>query len=145
MNTSHTHCKLDVSSSVHDVRLVDQGRLLDTAELDPALIAVKVRQVQARTIAELLVGLALGLRQMSKLFFKGSRRKRTIANLRSLDDHLLEDIGLRRTDIELAVDGRLNSYQSARPTTPGLDERFLSSARRMPQPANSNKAPDAAA
>src|SRR5262245_4938750 len=40
------------------------------------------------------------------------RREIAIAQLRSLDDHLLADIGLTRGQIELAVDGMLSPAKS---------------------------------
>jgi uncharacterized protein YjiS (DUF1127 family) len=46
-------------------------------------------------------------RFMLEPYARRRRRRTAIAQLRSLDDHLLADIGLTRGQIELAVDGML--------------------------------------
>jgi uncharacterized protein YjiS (DUF1127 family) len=40
-------------------------------------------------------------------YARGRRRRNAIAQLTALDDRLLADIGLKRSEIELAVDGKL--------------------------------------
>jgi uncharacterized protein YjiS (DUF1127 family) len=46
-------------------------------------------------------------RSLLEPYARRRRRRLAIAGLRALDDRLLADIGLRRNEIELAVDGRL--------------------------------------
>ena len=93
----------------------------------------------------LVIRLVSWLRRLVQAPSKHLQRRQGVDYLRSLDDHLLEDIGLRRTDIEMAVDGKLESRQSTPLSVPGLDNRFLSNRQRTPEPANANRASDAAA
>jgi hypothetical protein len=73
-----------------------------------------------------------------------SERRRALTELAAMDNRLLADIGLRRGDIELAVDGRLADPRiSRRASGPVATDRVLE-ARRCPAPAitaNSNRAP----
>ena len=52
-------------------------------------------------------GLAAVVRRLRERLARRSARNRAVHLLSGLDDRLLADIGLRRADIELAVDGRL--------------------------------------
>ena len=98
-----------------------RGRLAseDWARIDPIVYMAAGRRHQARAVAEALGTLRRGVRGwLSSLadwtsrhvvqpFARRSERRRAIAQLTALDGRLLADIGLRRSDIELAVDGLL--------------------------------------
>jgi uncharacterized protein YjiS (DUF1127 family) len=131
------------------------------ARIDPIVYLAEGRRRQAQAMAAaigagwraLRWGLssvaALVRRQLLEPLTRRSERKRAIGRLAELDDRLLADIGLRRGDIELAVDGLLADPRVTRRApaqTPAVTERLLDGARR-PVPAttaNSNQ-PAAAA
>ena len=82
-------------------------------------------------------GLADGVRALRERLARRFARNRAIHLLSALDDRLLADIGLRRADIELAVDGRLDDPRVRRQAA--MAE--LLEGRRGPlpaAPANSN-------
>jgi uncharacterized protein YjiS (DUF1127 family) len=83
-----------------------RGRLAseEWGRIDPMVYLTEARRRQARAVAEVLGAAWRGLRGW---FARRSERRRAIAQLTALDDRLLADIGLRRSDIELAVDGLL--------------------------------------
>jgi uncharacterized protein YjiS (DUF1127 family) len=68
-----------------------------------------------------------------------AERRRALAALAGMDDRLLADIGLRRGDIELAVDGRLADPRVTPRTRP------VPSAERAPAPQQPDQIFDAAA
>jgi hypothetical protein len=73
-----------------------------------------------------------------------SERRRALTELAAMDDRLLADIGLRRGDIELAVDGRLADPRIARRASGPVPTDWVLEAPRCPAPAtavNSNRAP----
>ena len=123
------------------------------ARIDPIVHITEARRRQARAMAEAmragsralrrgLSGLAALLRQLPERLARRSERRRAIGQLAELDDRLLADIGLRRGDIALAVDGLLADPRMRRPA-PGaaVTERVLEGAR-CPMPAasaNSNR------
>ena len=68
------------------------------------------------------------------------RANRAVQLLSRLDDRLLADIGLRRADIELAVDGRLADPRVPAPRgAGGATARGQSAGRCRRAPANSNQ------
>jgi len=87
--------------------------------IDPTIYITQARQQQARAMAEAIGagwrGIRGGLAAASRLLrrylrepiARRSQRRHALSALAALDDRLLADIGLRRGDIELAVDGRL--------------------------------------
>jgi uncharacterized protein YjiS (DUF1127 family) len=102
------------------------------ARIDPTIFVTRARQLQAQAMAEAigagwrgirrgLSGLA-GLVRAHLLEPIGRRwqRQQALAALAAMDDRLLADIGLRRGDIVLAVDGRLADPRVTRrqPTAP---------------------------
>lgn len=89
------------------------------ARIDPIVYVTAARRRQARAMGE---GIAAGWRGIRRTLTsvtglirqhllapieRRQQRRRAVAHLAALDDRLLADIGLRRGDIELAVDGRL--------------------------------------
>ena len=82
-----------------------------SAPLDPLVYLTAARSAQARALAEALGSVWRGLTMLRERIkerrARRSERRRAIAQLMQLDDRLLNDIGLRRSDIELAVDGLL--------------------------------------
>ena len=76
----------------------------ERARIDPIVFVTEARRRQARATAEALGAAWRGLRDW---FARRSERRRAVAQLAALDDRLLADVGLRRSDIELAVDGLL--------------------------------------
>ena len=120
----------------------------DWARIDPAVFIAEGRRLQARVMAEALAtgwrglrcgvhGLADGVRALRERLARRFARHRAIHLLSVLDDRLLADIGLRRGDIELAVDGRLGNPRVRRQAA--MAE--LLEGRRGPlpaAPANSN-------
>lgn len=123
------------------------------AEMDPALLMIEARRLQAEVIARGFTALwgALGrwlgpaLRRVVDLPARRSRRAHAVAHLRGLDNRLLADIGLPRGDIELAVDGLLADRRGPRPAAPAWDRHRLAAGDPRPAPANANRAPGAAA
>jgi uncharacterized protein YjiS (DUF1127 family) len=100
----------------------------DWARIDPIVYVSEARRAQARALAEALSagwrGLRRGLSGLAALtrrhivqpLARRSERRRAIAQLTGLDGRLLADIGLRRSDIELAVDGLLADPRVTRRT-----------------------------
>ena len=98
-------------------RLARGLALKERAQTDPAVTAgrgLRVRAVPAalgagwRGIRRGLSGLAgVAERCLLAPLLGRSERRRALTELAAMDDRLLADIGLRRGDIELAVDGRL--------------------------------------
>jgi uncharacterized protein YjiS (DUF1127 family) len=98
------------------------------ARIDPIVYATEARRHQARAQAEALNAGWRGVRRaLSELWAwarrhivqplaRRSERRQAIAQLSALDPRLLADIGLRRSDIELAVDGLLADPRVARRT-----------------------------
>jgi uncharacterized protein YjiS (DUF1127 family) len=89
------------------------------ARIDPTIYVTQARQLQAQAMAEAIGagwrGIRRGLTGLAGLvrgyliepIRSRSQRQRAVAALAAMDDRLLADIGLRRGDIVLAVDGRL--------------------------------------
>ena len=103
------------------------------ARIDPIVYASQARRLHARAMVEtlgagwrgfrrMLVGLVGWTQQHLVLpLARRSERRQAIAQLTALDARLLSDIGLRRSDIELAVDGLLADPRVARRTkTPAV-------------------------
>jgi uncharacterized protein YjiS (DUF1127 family) len=100
------------------------------ARIDPIVFATEARRLHARAVAETLGAGWRGLRRMLvgltgwterhlvRPLARRSERRQAIAQLTALDARLLSDIGLRRSDIELAVDGLLADPRVARRTQP---------------------------
>jgi uncharacterized protein YjiS (DUF1127 family) len=98
------------------------------ARIDPIVYATEARRHQARAQAEAVGAAWRGIRRvLSRLggwtqrhiirpLARRSERRQAIAQLTALDARLLADIGLRRSDIELAVDGLLADPRVARRT-----------------------------
>jgi uncharacterized protein YjiS (DUF1127 family) len=96
------------------------------ARIDPIVYVTAARRLQAQAAAEavragwdaLRRGLsALGgvlRRHLLEPIARHSERQRALAELATMDERLLADIGLRRSDIALAVDGRLSGPRMAR-------------------------------
>ena len=126
------------------------------ARIDPIVYLAEGRRRQARAMAEAIGAgrraLRWGLTALAALvrrhllapLARRSERRRALGQLTGLDDRLLADIGLRRGDIELAVDGLLADPRMSRRTpvaAAAVTERLLEGGRR-PVPAataNSNR------
>jgi uncharacterized protein YjiS (DUF1127 family) len=118
-----------------------RGRAIEEwARIDPTIYVTRARQLQAQAMAEAIGagwrvirrGLAsltgLVRRHLIEPIRSRSQRQRAVAALAAMDDRLLADIGLRRGDIVLAVDGRLADPRVTRrapaataPARPDLD------------------------
>jgi uncharacterized protein YjiS (DUF1127 family) len=85
-----------------------------------------------------LDGVATAMGRLWQSLARRSERKRAVCQLSRLDDRLLADIGLRRADIELAVDGLLADPRVQRRAA--AIERLLEGRRAgLPAtPANNN-------
>ena len=90
----------------------------DWARIDATALMAEGRRLQARAAAEALAtgwrgvrwgvnSLGNAVRALRERLARRFARHRAVHLLSALDDRLLADIGLRRGDIELAVDGRL--------------------------------------
>jgi uncharacterized protein YjiS (DUF1127 family) len=128
----------------------------DRARIDPIVYVAEARRRQARAMAEALDagrrGLQRGLGGLAAVvqgwllepLVKRSERNRALRQLAGLDDRLLADIGLRRGDIELAVDGQLADPRMRRraPAPAAVVTEHLRAGERCPLPAasaNSNR------
>ncbi len=80
---------------------VDFQDYLARAEAERAQQFPKIVFAAARGLAARLAGLWLGFRA-------GQQRRMAIGQLASLDDRMLRDIGLERSQIPAAVDGMLS-------------------------------------
>lgn len=118
----------------------------DWARIDPSVLAAEGRRLQARAMVEALAtgwrgvdDLAAVVRRLRERLARRFARNRAVQLLSRLDDRLLADIGLRRADIELAVDGRLADPRMRRQAAMA---ELLLEGRRGPlpgAPANSNQ------
>jgi uncharacterized protein YjiS (DUF1127 family) len=141
---------------IQSERLARGSGSQEWARIDPLVYVAEARRLQARAMAEALgagwralgrglSGLAaLIQRQLLEPLARRSERRRAIGRLAELDDRLLADIGLRRGDIALAVDGLLADHPRVTRRTPAVTQRLLE-GERWPVPtatANSNR-PDA--
>jgi uncharacterized protein YjiS (DUF1127 family) len=96
------------------------------ARIDPTIFVTRARQLQAQAMAEAIGagwrGIRRGLSGLTGLvrahllepIGRRLQRQQALAALAAMDDRLLADIGLRRGDIVLAVDGRLADPRVAR-------------------------------
>jgi hypothetical protein len=139
------------------------------ARIDPIVYLAEGRRRQARAMAEAIVAgsraLRWGLTGLAALvrgrllqpLARRSERRRAIGRLAELDDRLLADIGLRRGDIALAVDGLLTDPRvKRREPVAAVTERVLEGERcpvpaasansnRLASPGLSDRVPDRAA
>jgi uncharacterized protein YjiS (DUF1127 family) len=104
-----------------------------------------------------LTGLAgLMRRHVLQPLARRSERRNALAELAALDDRLLADIGLRRSDLQLAVDGRLADPRLTRRAPATVADRLLEGERgpasavtanstRPTAPAQPERQPDLAA
>jgi uncharacterized protein YjiS (DUF1127 family) len=127
----------------------------ERARIEPLLYVAEARRLQARAMAEALgvgwraigrglSGLAAVVRWLFEPLARRLERNRAVYQLAGLDDRLLADIGLRRGDIALAVDGLLADPRVTRRVpaqSAAVTERLLE-GERCPVPAasaNSNR------
>jgi uncharacterized protein YjiS (DUF1127 family) len=124
------------------------------ARIDPIVYLTAARRLQARAMSETIgagwrwvrrgvTGLASLLQdRLLKPIARWSARQRALEELAGMDERLLADIGLQRSDIALAVDGRLADPRVARrASAAALPDRLLQ-GERCPTPtatANSNR------
>ena len=129
---------------VQSERLASPSAREDWARIDPTVFMAEGRRLQARAMAEAFRsaadGLAAVVRRLRERLARRSARKRAVHLLAGLDDRLLADIGLRRADIELAVDGRLADPRTRRQAA--LAELLEGRHRPLPAaPANRRPVP----
>src|SRR5918996_818687 len=105
------------------------------ARIDPIVYLTAARRLQARAMSEAIgagwrwfrrgvTGLASLLQdRLLEPIARRSQRQRALAELAAMDDRLLADIGLQRSDIALAVDGHRQQQSTGRARAAGPGAR----------------------
>jgi hypothetical protein len=126
------------------------------ARIDPIIYVTEARRRQAQATAEAigtawrgirrgLAGLAgLVRRHLLEPLARRSERRAALADLAALDDRLLADIGIRRSDLQLAVEGRLADPRVRRRARAAVADHLLE-GERFRAPARPERQPDLAA
>jgi uncharacterized protein YjiS (DUF1127 family) len=135
---------------VQSERLARGSDAQERARIEPLLYVAEARRLQARAMAEAigagsralrrgLSGLAAVVRRLFEPLARRLERDRAVRQLAGLDDRLLADIGLRRGDIALAVDGLLADPRVTlrAPAPSGALTERLPEGERCPVPAGS--------
>ena len=153
---------------VQPERLARGSAKEEWVRIDPIVYLAEGRRRQARAMAEAigagsralrwgLKSLAALVRQIAEPLARRFERRRAMGRLAELDDRLLADIGLRRGDIALAVNGLLAEPRvTRRAAVAAVTERVLEGERcpvptgsansnRPPAPGQRDRAPDQAA
>ncbi len=101
-----------------------QARFIDVNDA-----TIRARLLQGEVLAQMIRGGSAALARLIKQALvapvkRALRRRRTINELKGLSDHCLEDIGVRRGEIETLA-GRLTAEgEPAKPARPSLIERL---------------------
>jgi len=69
------------------------------------------------------------LRQLAKAAFRNWERRKMIATLHRMDDHLLRDIGIDRSDIPRVVEGFSTRELGMRPVSADVERASLRPSR----------------
>jgi uncharacterized protein YjiS (DUF1127 family) len=121
------------------------------ARIAPLIYVTAARQLQAQATAEAigagwrgirrgLTGLAgLARRHLLEPLARRSERRNALAELAALDDRLLADIGLQRSDIQLAIDGQLADPRVTRRAPATVADHLLEGERGLVSAATANR------
>ena len=85
----------------------DQAMYLGNARCDVWAIERRATALRVRFLRQALTPLGRALHKMIAQWLMASEKRRSANALRTLDDRLLADIGLRREEIDNIVNGRL--------------------------------------
>ncbi len=101
-----------------------QARFIDVNDA-----VIRARQIQGEVLAQMIRGGSAALAQFVKQALvtpvtRTLRRRRTINELKGLSDQCLEDIGVRRDEIETLAERLAAEGKPAKPARPSLIERL---------------------
>jgi len=109
------------------------GLVYGSGNLDYAAAERNGRKIRAKSIADLFAAIESRLSEAVARYRASAKQRRDLRTLMSLNDHLLDDIGLSRGDLHsvrlgaVTMDELNASYRSARRPSPAKQNEFSAS------------------